>query len=52
MKAKEAREMSIADLKDQIQLKKSNLDTMKNSTTRFLHWRIPLILARRARTSP
>jgi large subunit ribosomal protein L29 len=29
MKAKEAREMSIADLKDQIQLKKNELDQKK-----------------------
>ncbi|MCQ2135761.1 MAG: 50S ribosomal protein L29 [Bacteroidales bacterium] len=29
MKAKEVREMSIADLRDRIEVEKSNLDTMK-----------------------
>ena len=29
MKAAEAREMSVADLRDRIQIEKSNLDTMK-----------------------
>ena len=29
MKASEAREMSVADLRDRIELEKSNLDTMK-----------------------
>ena len=29
MKAKEIREMSIADLQDRIQVEKNNLDTMK-----------------------
>ena len=29
MKASEAREMSVADLRDRIQIEKNNLDTMK-----------------------
>ncbi|MCQ2143115.1 MAG: 50S ribosomal protein L29 [Bacteroidales bacterium] len=33
MKASEAREMSVADLRDRIELEKSNLDTMKINHT-------------------
>ena len=33
MKAAEAREMSVADLRDRIQIEKSNLDTMKINHT-------------------
>jgi large subunit ribosomal protein L29 len=33
MKAAEAREMSVADLRDRIQIEKNNLDTMKTNHT-------------------
>lgn len=50
MKVSEVREMSVADLRDRIEVEKNNLDTMKLNHA-ISPWRTPPRFARPVRTS-